>query len=299
VPPAAVIVGVVHHRRRTMEAAMRIGAILSPVADWAAVADAARAADEAGLDAIGLWDHYHSGRPDWAYVCGWSAYGALAAMTTRVRLVPMVLNNLHYEPGVLAKESSVLSIASGGRFELGLGGGDWPGSFEAWGRPFPAASERIERLVETIRALRLVWTGEPVDFDGRHIQLHGAICTPPPVAVPRVVVGVGASTRTLAAASAVADEVNVYDEPAIVETATRNRREGGPEVSVFTSWAWDKWPTDVTGELHRLDEQGVDRVFVSLGGPDMRQRIDALAAAGSGVSRVGADADREPLGTRA
>jgi alkanesulfonate monooxygenase SsuD/methylene tetrahydromethanopterin reductase-like flavin-dependent oxidoreductase (luciferase family) len=268
---------------------MRIGAILSPVADWSAVAAAARAADEAGLDAVGLWDHYHSGRPDWAYVAGWSAYGALAATTTRVRLVPMVLNNLHYEPGVLAKESSVLSIASGGRFELGLGGGDWPGSFEAWGRPFPAAGERIERLVETIRALRLVWTGEPAEFDGRHVQLHGAISTPAPSAAPRVVIGVGSSQRTLAAASAVADEVNVYDERDIIEAATRNRRDGGPDVSVFTSWAWDKWPPDVAGELRRLDGHGVDRVFVSLGGADMRERIDALAAAGSGVSRVGAE----------
>ncbi|MDQ3871436.1 MAG: LLM class flavin-dependent oxidoreductase, partial [Chloroflexota bacterium] len=116
---------------------MRIGAILSPVADWKLVLEAARAADELGLDAVGFWDHYHSPRPEWGYVCGWSAYGYVAAMTRRVRLVPMVLNNLHYEPGVLAKESSLLSIVSGGRFELAIGAGDWPQSFAAWGRPYP------------------------------------------------------------------------------------------------------------------------------------------------------------------
>ncbi len=43
---------------------MRIGAILSPVADAARVLEAARAADDLGLDAVGLWDHYHSGRPE-------------------------------------------------------------------------------------------------------------------------------------------------------------------------------------------------------------------------------------------
>src|SRR4051812_18887040 len=89
---------------RSEEGFMRIGAILSPVADWGATADAARAADPARLDAIGLWDHYHSGRPEWAYIAGWSAYGSLAAITSHVRLVPMVLNTLHFEPGVLAKE---------------------------------------------------------------------------------------------------------------------------------------------------------------------------------------------------
>jgi alkanesulfonate monooxygenase SsuD/methylene tetrahydromethanopterin reductase-like flavin-dependent oxidoreductase (luciferase family) len=107
---------------------MRIGAVLSPVQEWPAIVEAARTADDSGLDAISFWDHYHSPKPEWGYVCGWSAYGYLAAVTSRVRLVPMVLNNLHYEPGVLAKESSILAIASGGRFELGIGAGDWPES---------------------------------------------------------------------------------------------------------------------------------------------------------------------------
>jgi alkanesulfonate monooxygenase SsuD/methylene tetrahydromethanopterin reductase-like flavin-dependent oxidoreductase (luciferase family) len=258
---------------------MQIGAILSPVADWSAVIAAAGAADEAGLDAIGLWDHYHSARPEWAYICGWSAYGALAAATTSVRLVPMVLNNLHYEPGVLAKESSVLAIASEGRFELGLGGGDWPASFEAWGRPYPAREERIDRLVETIRALRLVWTGEPVDFDGGHVQLRGAICTPAPSPPPRVVAGVGVSLRTLSRVVDVADEINVYDHPDVIAAAVQARDHGGPAVSVFTSWEWDKFPSDVAAELRRLESLGIDRVLVSVGGADMPDRIARLAAA--------------------
>jgi alkanesulfonate monooxygenase SsuD/methylene tetrahydromethanopterin reductase-like flavin-dependent oxidoreductase (luciferase family) len=57
---------------------MRIGAVLSPTGDWPAILEAAQLADRHGLDAIGFWDHYHSERPDWTYVCGWSAYGALA-----------------------------------------------------------------------------------------------------------------------------------------------------------------------------------------------------------------------------
>ena len=133
---------------------MRIAALLTPVADWPAILDAARVADEAGVDAVGFWDHYHSGQPDWAYVCGWSAMGAVAALTERVRILPMVLNNLHYEVGVLAKESSILDVASGGRFELGIGAGDWPESFAAWGRPFPPVDERLDRLAETNRRSR-------------------------------------------------------------------------------------------------------------------------------------------------
>ena len=108
---------------------MQIGAILSPIIDPATAIEAACAADREGLDAVGLWDHYHSPRPEWGYVAGWSMLAALAAATERVKIVPMVLNNLHYQLGVLAKETSTLALLSGGRFELGIGAGDWPDSF--------------------------------------------------------------------------------------------------------------------------------------------------------------------------
>lgn len=263
---------------------MRIGAVLSPVADWAQVVDGARAADEAGLDAIGLWDHYHSARPEWAYVCGWSAYGALAAATRHVRLVPMVLNNLHYEFGVLAKESSILSLVSDGRFELGLGGGDWPASFAAWGRDFPARERRVQLLEETIEAIKLVWTGQPVNYRGRHIQLDGATCTPVPSQPPRIVVGVGKSGYLAARVASAVDELNVYDDEAIVDAALRARTETGVSVSLFVSWEWDKWPRDVDRALASISARGVDRVFVSIGGADMRDRIAALARAAQVVA---------------
>lgn len=261
---------------------MRLAALLTPTGDWTAIVDAARAADETGIDAIGLWDHYQSGQPDWSYVAGWSALGALAAVTTRVRLLPMVLNNLHYEPGVLAKESSVLGVLSGGRLELGIGAGDWPESFAAWGRPFPPVAERIDRLVETIEALRLVWTGSPVTFRGRHVELAGAICTPAPPTPPRVVVGVGGSRRMLERVGDIADEINVYADEALVADARRlsAAADRGVTVSVFLSWEWDHWPADPAAELARWRAAGVDRACVSLGGANMADRIAMLVAAG-------------------
>ncbi len=258
---------------------MKIAALLTPTPDWPAIEAAARVADDRGIDSIGLWDHYHSGQPDWAYVAGWSAFGALAALTTRVKLLPMVLNNLHYEPGVLAKESSILALSSGGRFELGIGAGDWPESFAAWGRPFPGADERLDRLVETIEALRLLWSGEPTSYDGRHVKLRDAICTPPPPTPPRVVIGVGGSRRTLARAITVADELNLYAEPELVNEAARLVAEGRPSIalSVLLSWEWDKWPAEPEAELASWQARGVARVCVSLGGPDMPERVNRLA----------------------
>jgi alkanesulfonate monooxygenase SsuD/methylene tetrahydromethanopterin reductase-like flavin-dependent oxidoreductase (luciferase family) len=257
---------------------LEIGAVLSPIADWATVAAGARAADDAGLDAIGMYDHYHSARTEWAYVCGWSAYGALAQLTTRVQLVPMVLNGLHYELGVLAKESAVLSLLSGGRFELAIGAGDWPGSFEAWGRPFPDAESRLERLDETVAALRRLWSGEAVDLDGRHVHLRGAISTPAPERPPPVVVGVGGSRRTLARAVMFADELNLYDDGALIDAAGEAVQASGRPIrrSVFLSWEWEKWPADPEAALVDLAGRGIDRAFVTLAAPDILDRIAML-----------------------
>ncbi len=257
---------------------MRIAALLTPTGDWDAIVAAARRADEVGLDAVGFWDHYHSEQPDWAYVAGWSAFGAIAALTERVRLVAMVLNNLHYEPGVIAKESSVLAIASGGRFELGIGAGDWPASFRAWGRPYPPVDERLGRLVETIEALRLVWTGGPVSYEGRHVRLEGAICVPAPPVPPRVVVGVGGSRRTLEAVLPHADELNLYADEALVDEArSAVERSGRPVgLSVFLSWQWEEWPADPAAEIDRWRGRGIDRLCINVAAADMTERVARL-----------------------
>lgn len=277
---------------------MRIAAALSPVADWPGTVDAARAAERLGLDAVGFWDHYHSAEPDWAYVCGWSAYGAVAASTERVRLVPMVLNGLHYQPGVLAKESSILALVSGGRFELGIGAGDWPESFAAWGEPYPGPTARIGRLIETISVLRRLWSGEPVSYAGEHIRLSEATCTPAPPEPPRVVVGVGGSRATMRAAIGVADELNVYAQPELVAVARRLAEEAERDVavSVFVAWEWDSWPDDPNGELERWAELGVDRIHVSIGADDMERRLELLAEAAARLTMQTSVGSRPPAG---
>jgi alkanesulfonate monooxygenase SsuD/methylene tetrahydromethanopterin reductase-like flavin-dependent oxidoreductase (luciferase family) len=264
---------------------MHIAAVLSPVAEWPPIVEAARAADETGLDAVGFYDHYHSAKPEWAYICGWSAYGALAALTERVHLVPMVLNSLHYELGVLAKESSVLAIASANRFELALGAGDWPSSFAAWGTEFPPAEQRLDRFEETVAALRLLWTGEPVSIEGRHINLDGAISTPVPERAPHVIVGVGGSRRTLARAAGFADELNLYDDPALIAEATSVVADSPRPIalSVFLSWEWEKWPADDEAQLERFAAAGIDRAFVTVASQDMVATVRRLGTMAIGL----------------
>lgn len=262
---------------------MEIGVVLSPTGDWPAILAAAKAADQRGLAAVGFWDHYHSQQPEWAYVCGWSAYGAIAAATERIRLVPMVLCQLSYTLGVLAKESSILSIASGGRFELGIGAGDYPIEYTAWHQPFPSASDRIAALAETVDALRLLWQGQRVTYTGAHIELTDAACTPVPPVAPRVVVGVGGSRRLIASAVAYADELNLYGDEQVWDFAQQEVAQRGRAVDLSVFLDWGQWPDDIGAALEPWRARGATRAMITIGWhPNLVERVGQIADALAG-----------------
>lgn len=76
--------------------------------------------------------------------------------------MPMVICCPNELLGVLAKESSLLQIASGGRFELGIGTGDYPVELTAWNVPYPDAADRVAWLEESVSALEQLWPGQQV-----------------------------------------------------------------------------------------------------------------------------------------
>src|SRR5206468_12775998 len=138
---------------------------------------------------------------------------------------------------------------SGGRFELGIGAGDYPAEYTAWHQPFPAATTRVAALAEHIAALRMLWRGELVNFAGEHVQLSNAACTPVAPTPPRVVIGVGGSRRMIRSAVAYADELNIYSKPELLSFARQEIAAAGRPVDISVYLHWDKWPDDPRGEL--------------------------------------------------
>ena len=193
--------------------------------------------------------------------------------------MPIVLNGLLHDVGRLAKETAMLDLLSGGRFELAIGLGDWPESFAAWGRPVPPLEDRITRLRETLDALDGLWRGEVVSRNGRIIRLDGAISAPAPQSSLRIVIGAGSSRRVIRELSPFADELNVYPEPALIDAARAapGRSPAGMAVSVHVDWSWDKWPADPHGQLATLAARGVDRAYIAIGADDTLTRIETLA----------------------
>lgn len=128
---------------------------------------AARTAEEAGFDVLLVGDHVGTG---WAPL---PILADLAAVTHRIRLGTLVLNNDLRHPVLLAQELTTLDHISSGRVELGLGAGhSWP-EYEAMGRPFDTAAVRKARLAESVEVLRPLLDGRQVDWTSRHYVLKG------------------------------------------------------------------------------------------------------------------------------
>jgi probable F420-dependent oxidoreductase len=115
-------------------------------AEWVATA---RRAEELGFDSLLIPDTLNTYAP-------FAALAAAAAVTGTLRLGTYVLSAPNRPPGLVAWESDTLQQLSGGRFELGIGGGR-PGAERdaaALGAEFGTPASRIERVAETIAAVR-------------------------------------------------------------------------------------------------------------------------------------------------
>src|SRR3954468_9925991 len=135
------------------------------------------AAEQAGLDLVGIQDHPYQRR----FLDTWSLIPFLAARTSRVRFFPDVANLPLRPPAVMAKAAATIDVLSGGRFELGLGAGAFWEGIGAMGGPQPTAKESVDALEEAIEVIRLMWSGErTIEFEGEHHRLKGLHPGPPP-----------------------------------------------------------------------------------------------------------------------
>ena len=140
--------------------------------------EVARKIEERGLDWIGIQDHPYQRR----FVDTWTLLGGVAAVTTRVGFFPDVANLPLRPPAMMAKAAASLDVLSGGRFELGLGAGNFWDAIAAYGGPRRQPRDALAALEEAISVIRLVWSGERnLRFSGTHYRLAGAHSGPVPV----------------------------------------------------------------------------------------------------------------------
>jgi alkanesulfonate monooxygenase SsuD/methylene tetrahydromethanopterin reductase-like flavin-dependent oxidoreductase (luciferase family) len=191
---------------------MRVGVQLPEVereVRWPEIVAMAQAADEAEFDSIWLGDHLlyrGGGRPDRGPWDAWTQLAALAALTRRVQLGPLVASTAFHPPGVLARMAASIDELSGGRFIFGIGAGWNEVEFRAFGFPFDRLASRFEESFEIVRRLL---AGEVVTFSGEFHHVEDAVLLPRPARrVPLMVGSNGA--RVLRAALPHVDAWNAW-----------------------------------------------------------------------------------------
>jgi len=162
-------------------------------------------AEELGFESYSLPDHPMI-MPD----C-WTTLAGLAAVTRRIRLLPLVSCVYYANPVVLARMVADVDRMSGGRAVLGLGSGDMPHEFAQMGMLCPSAGKRQAALEEGLQIIRPLLHGQTVTFDGQHFRADGAALRPAPVQQPYVPIMIagGGERTTLRYVAQYADASNL------------------------------------------------------------------------------------------
>ncbi len=185
--------------------------------EWSHLLDFWRFMDrETAFDSVWTFDHFVPPGPgaDPTGTCleGWTALAAAAQATERLRVGCLVTGVTYRHPAVLAKMAATVDHISSGRLEFGIGAAWHEGEHQAYGIPFYTVKERQDRLEEAVQLTRLLFDAEgPVDFQGKHYELHQAPFSPRCVQRPHppIFVGGGGEKRTLRTAARFADGINV------------------------------------------------------------------------------------------
>ena len=163
-----------------MQRGLRFGAGL--MGGDSETANSARSLEDLGFDFLSTGEHFMRGDPPTPTSVSIPTLAVAAGATQRIRLVSSILLVPFYHPTVLAKLTTTLDRASNGRLTLGIGvGGEFPVEFDAAGLD---VKQRGRRSNECLEVLRRLWTGDRVDFSGRHFQLDGVSINPPPAQQP-------------------------------------------------------------------------------------------------------------------
>jgi probable F420-dependent oxidoreductase len=107
----------------------------------------------------------------------------VAAVTSRIRLIPSTIVLPLHEPLLLSRQLATLDVFSGGRITLGIGLG---GSAEEYRRLFGTLDKpnRGQMVDEYLQALRALWTDRHATFHGKYVSITEAEAFPKPVQDP-------------------------------------------------------------------------------------------------------------------
>ncbi|MET0297074.1 MAG: LLM class F420-dependent oxidoreductase [Microbacterium sp.] len=168
---------------------------IEPAEQWNVMRSLAQRADAGAWETLFVYDHFHTTpiHSEEATHEAWTLLAAFAASTDRIRLGQMCTCMSYRNPAYLAKVAATVDLVSGGRADVGIGGGWYEHEWRAYGYGFPPIKERLGRLREGVEIMHQAWTTGSATLDGEYYQVDGAIVQPRPLSgdIPLWIAGGG------------------------------------------------------------------------------------------------------------
>jgi len=164
------------------------------------IVEQARLAEREGFDRVWVSDHFHPWLHEGAHEgFAWAAIASAAALTRKMPIGTCVTAPiLRYHPAIVAQAFATLELMHPRRIFLGLGLGEGMNEVPL-GYDWPPTDERIERLEEAIRIIRLLWTKDFVTYKGKYYRLTKAnLYDKPTSSIPIIIASNGPVVTRLA-----------------------------------------------------------------------------------------------------
>jgi probable F420-dependent oxidoreductase len=140
-----------------------INSVTTSLQEWQ---DVARKAEALGYSTLIAQDHFGK------QFAPLPALVAAGAVTSRLRLATLVLDNDFRHPAAVAKEAATVDVLSNGRMELGLGAGWLQADYTKTGLAYDPPAQRLERLGEAVRICKAFFASEDtISFSASIITL--------------------------------------------------------------------------------------------------------------------------------
>ncbi|HET8758705.1 MAG TPA: LLM class F420-dependent oxidoreductase [Solirubrobacteraceae bacterium] len=253
---------------------MIFGLTIFPTGYSIGPAELARAAEDAGFEALFFAEHTHipvsrdTPRPGggelprryWHTLDPFVALTAAAAATERLRLGTGVCLVIERDPITTAKAAASVDLVSGGRFEFGVGGGWNREEMANHGTDF---TRRFGLMRERVEAIKAIWTQEEPEYHGSYVDFDPIWSFPKPVQQPHppVIVG-GTGEKVLDRVLRYGDQwmPNRIAEPDRLKGRIAELRDRAGRHVPVTYYGADATDEFVDG----LADAGVDRVLLQL-----------------------------------
>ncbi len=241
----------------------------------------------------------------------WITTAALAQRTERLKFL------VAFRPGVMsptlaAQMAATYQFHTGGRLLLNVVTGGDDAEQHAYGDWLDKGG-RYERCAEFLQIVRGLWSGEPVDFEGQHLQVERAALGRIPDPLPEIYFG-GSSPAALDVAARHVDAYLTWGEPpdlvaekvarvrALAEAQGRTVRFGIRLHVVSRDRAEDAWAAaealldgiseeeiaKVHAQMQQTQSEGQRRMLELHGGSRDNLEVSPNLWAGVGLARGGA-----------